>query len=39
MEGGYPLRDEEEHTVWHYIVTAEKEIHVATEVNFFLYDC
>ncbi len=39
MEGGYPLRDEEEHTVWHYIVTGEKEIHVATEVNFFLYDC
>jgi hypothetical protein len=34
MEGGYPLRDEEGHTVWHYIVTGEKEVHVAAQPIF-----
>ena len=34
MEGGYPLRDEEGHTVWHYVVTDEKEVHVATQPIF-----
>jgi hypothetical protein len=39
MEGGTPLLDEEGRRVFHYVVTGEREIHIATEVNFFLYDC
>jgi hypothetical protein len=34
MEGGYPLRNEKGHTVWHYVVTGEKERYVATQPRF-----
>jgi hypothetical protein len=34
MEDVTPLRDEAGHTVWHYVVTGEKEIHVATQLRF-----